>query len=137
MILIQDDPNYAQTLYRIKDWADKGYWSQNANVNTTSMRDSFESGLSGCLIQNLGTSALASLTVNNGGGEMQADIFNPNMGTRRACNIPDGGLSVPIWSKNKERALMVLDYLKFDMEIYKTLRYGIKGVHWEAKGADK
>lgn len=137
VILIQDDPNYVRALYRIKDWADKGYWSKNANVNTTSMRDSFESGLSGCLIQNLGTSALAALTVNNAGGEMQADIFNPNMGTKRACNIPDGGLSVPIWSKNKERALMVLDYLKFDMEIYQTLRYGIKGVHWEPEGEDK
>ena len=137
VILIQDDPNYVQALYKIKEWADKGYWSKNANVNTTSMRDSFESGLSGCLIHNLGTSALASLTINNAGGEMQADIFNPNMGTNRACNIPDGGLSVPIWSRHKERALMVLDYLKFDMEIYQMMRYGIKDVHWKPEGDDK
>jgi len=137
VILIQDDPNYIQTLYKIKEWADKGYWSKNANVNTTSMRDAFESGISGVLIQNLGTSALASMTLNNAGGVPQADIFNPNMDSNRAFNIPDGGLSVPIWSDNWERALMVLDYLKFDMEIYQTLRYGLEGVHWEPAGDDK
>ena len=137
VILIQDDPNYIQTLNKIKGWADKGYWSKNANVNTTSMRDAFESGMSGVLIQNLGTSALASLTINNAGSDMKADIVNLNMDTNRAYNIPDGGLSVPIWSENWERALMVLDYLKFDMDIYQTLRYGLEGVHWEKEGDDR
>lgn len=137
VILIQDDPNYLQMLYKAKEWADKGYWSKNANVNTTSMRDAFESGISGALIHNLGTSALASLTVNNGGGDMRADITNLNMNTNRAYNIPDGGLSVPVWSKHWERALMVLDYLKFDMEIYQMMRYGLEGVHWQREEDDK
>lgn len=137
VILVQDDPNYVETLHKMKSWADKGYWSKNANVNTTSMRDAFESGMSGVLIQNLGTSALASLTINNAGTDRKADIVNLNMDTPRAYNIPDGGLSVPIWSENWERALMVLDYLKFDMDIYQTLRYGLEGVHWEKEGDNR
>ena len=131
VVCLLDDPNYIAALHKVKECADKGYWSKNANVNPTSIRDAFESGASASMIQNIGTASLSSITINNNGKGWKADLTTLNPDTVRSFNIPEGGLAVPAWAPNAERALMVLDYLKFDKDIYQAMRYGIKGTHWE------
>jgi putative aldouronate transport system substrate-binding protein len=135
--LMVDDPDYAAAIKKIKTWADKGYWSKNANVNTTSNRDAFESGTSASLFQNIGTAALSALTINGKDNGWSADIVNVNTQTTRTEAIPSGGISCPIWAKNWERALMTVDFLKFDLDAYHTVRYGLEGVNWKYNGDDK
>ncbi len=44
------------------------------------------------------------------------------------------GMSIFSKSRNPERALMALDYLRNDAEINNLFCYGIEGKHWEASG---
>lgn len=63
-------------------------------------------------------------------------FFNPEKG----ANITDfkqwNFLAVPKVSKNKERAIMFLNWAN-EKENYDLLSYGIEGKHWEAVGDDK
>lgn len=45
------------------------------------------------------------------------------------------GMSIFSKSRNPERALMALDYLRNDAEINNLFCYGIEGKHWEASAS--
>ncbi|MDO4331587.1 MAG: ABC transporter substrate-binding protein [Eubacteriales bacterium] len=47
------------------------------------------------------------------------------------------GIGINVNSKNKERAMMVLNELYTNQELYDTAMLGIEGKHWEAVGDDQ
>ena len=117
----------------MKEWADQGFWSKNAVSNTTSPLDAFENGTSAALFWNLDTCESAKNVVDSEHPEWKAELVNVTPGVVHVKGVYTGdGFAIPAVSENQERAMMVLDVLKFDKECYDIARYGIDGSTYNA-----
>lgn len=124
---------YLEYCKLMKSWADKGFWSKNAVSNTTSPLDAFQNGTSAALFWNLDTCESAKNVVDSEHPEWKAELVNVTPGVVHVKGVYTGdGFAIPAVSENQERALMVLDVLKFDKECYDICRYGIEGSTFNA-----
>ena len=130
-----DQPEFLDVITRLKDWKDRGFWSKNAVVNTQNNTESFQAGKSALALMNANTakSVYASVTAEH--PEWDVRVFDAQDGVPPVLNsYLANGMSIFSKSKNPERALMALDYLRNDEEVNSLLCYGIEGKHWEASG---
>lgn len=124
---------YSEYCRLMKSWADMGFWSQNAVSNTLSPIDAFQNGTSAALFWNLDTCESTKNVVDNEHPEWKAELVNITPGVVHVKGEYIGdGFAIPAISENYERALMVLDLLKFDKECYDISRYGIEGSTYNA-----
>jgi len=128
---LYDTEEYLEYLKLMKSWADKGYWSKNAISNTISPRDAFENGTSASLIWNIDTVEACQISVEAAHPEWKPEIVDvtPDVVRSEGMFLGDG-IAVAESSKNKERAFMMIDLLKFRQDYYELARYGIEGEHW-------
>ncbi len=130
-----DQKTFQDTIARLKDWKDRGFWSRNAVVNTQNNTESFQAGRSALAMMNGNTakSVYASVTAEH--PEWDVRVFDAQDGVPPVLNsYLANGMSIFSKSKNPERALMALDYLRNDKEVNSLFCYGIEGKHWEASG---
>ncbi len=130
-----DQPEFLDVITRLKDWKDRGFWSKNAVVNTQNNTESFQAGKSALALMNANTakSVYASVTAEH--PEWDVRVFDAQDGVPPVLNsYLANGMSIFSKSKNPERALMALDYLRNDEEVNSLFCYGIEGKHWEASG---
>lgn len=119
---------YLEYCNLVKSWSDKGFWTKNAVSNTISPLDAFQNGTSAALFWNLDTCESAKGVVDSEHPEWKAELIDicPDVVHIKGDYTGDG-FAIPEVSENKERALMVLDILKCDKEVYDICRYGIEG----------
>lgn len=110
-----------------------GYWSKNVLANMTDSRESFLKG----------TSAITNLNPINANeeyrrlsaksSEWKLDWWSPYMKLPRPPKSPanNNGMSIPVSSRNPERALMLLEKLHQDQAYADLTTFGIRGKHWE------
>ena len=130
-----DQPEFQGVIERIKDWKDRGFWSKNAVVNTQNNTESFQAGKSALALCNVNTakSIYAQMTAEH--PEWDVRVFDAQEDVPPVLNsYLANGMSIFSKSRNPERALMALDYLRNDAEINNLFCYGIEGKHWEASG---
>lgn len=133
-----DTPEYAKYLKLTKELADSGVWSKNAIVSKDDKAALFTSGKSAMLSWNLNTLSNTVQKISKEHPDWKTEIVDVSPDAKRYVNSYLGnGIAVHATSKNPERALMVLDLLRYDKEIHDLTNYGIKGVHWEPVGDDK
>ena len=130
-----DTPEYPKQLQLEKDLADNGVWSKNAIVSKDDRTALFTSGKTAMMTWNLKTLSTAWQQVNKDHPDWKPEIVDVSPDAKRYVNSYLGnGIGIHATSKNPERALMVLDLLRYDKEIHDLTNYGIKGVHWDAVG---
>ncbi len=126
---------FKDTIERLKDWKDRGFWSKNAVVNTQNNTESFQAGKSALAMMNVNTAKSVYASVSAEHPEWDIRVFDAQDGVPPVLNsYLANGMSIFSKSKNPERALMALDYLRNDEEINSLFCYGIEGKHWEAAG---
>jgi putative aldouronate transport system substrate-binding protein len=118
---------YARRFYQ------NGYWSKNVLANTTDSREAFLNG----------TSAITNLNPINANEEYrrltakhpewELDWWSPYQRLTHPPKSPanNNGMSIPISSKNPERALMLLEKLHQDQAYADLTTFGIRGRHWD------
>ncbi len=115
----------------MKEWADKGFWSKSAIANATDVKESFLNGTSASFTQNLGTVGAVASEVEKNHPEWKPEIYDLNPEADRFFAAYTGdGVAVVANSKHQDRAFMALDLLKFDQELYRLVRHGIEGTHY-------
>ena len=130
-----DQPAFLETITRLKDWKDRGFWSKNAVVNTQNNTESFQAGKSALAMMNANTAKSVYASVSAEHPEWDIRVFDAQEGVPPVLNsYLANGMSIFSKSKHPERALMALDYLRNDEEINSLFCYGIEGKHWEAAG---
>ncbi len=130
-----DYPAFKDTIERLKDWKDRGFWSKNAVVITQNNTESFQAGKSALAMMNVNTAKSVYASVSAEHPEWDIRVFDAQDGVPPVLNsYLANGMSIFSKSKNPERALMALDYLRNDEEINSLFCYGIEGKHWEAAG---
>lgn len=133
-----DTQQYMDFVTKMKEFADKGYWSKNSIASKETRDDAFKSGKAAAMVWNVGSVANAVTTMNKSNPEWKAEVVDINPGAKKLINpYTNNGMAINATSKNPERALMAIDLLRHDRDIYDLTNYGIKGTHWEPVGEDK
>lgn len=121
-----------------KELYEKGYWSPDSLATTEEAQDGFLNGTSTSFMWNKGTTVNYCNEANKAHPEWKATIVDIATGIPKAVNpYINNGVAINAASKNKERAMMVLNEFYTNKEVYDLTAYGINGVHYEAVGDDQ
>ncbi|SDD50775.1 putative aldouronate transport system substrate-binding protein [Paenibacillus sp. UNCCL117] len=137
LVDIAQTPQYLEFAKKMAEWSKKGYWTKNAMVNKTPIKDSFLAGKSASMGGNVVNGGLTVTTANQKNPEWKAEMYDLYNGKATFVNPYIGnGMSINANSKNPERAMMALDLIRNNEDIFNLASYGIKGKHYELT-ADK
>lgn len=137
-ILTSDEYNTIKKPWfeKMYDAAQKGYWTSDAPIAKYTEKDQFKSGRSASCIENLSNipTIYNSVMLDHPDWDVRAYPILPDGKTSRVNPSTQNGISIGAFSKNPERALMVLDLLRHDKELNMLTTYGIQGEYWEEDG---
>lgn len=135
---IVDRPEFLETVKKLKDWKDRGFWSKSAPVNTRNNKESFMAGKSASTLINSNTAKSIYHNIATEHPEWDIRIVDGQFEAPTVINsYLANGMSIFSKSKHPERALMALDLLRNDEEIHNLFSYGVEGVHWKPVGEKK
>ncbi|CAM4510776.1 putative aldouronate transport system substrate-binding protein [Paenibacillus endophyticus] len=127
-----DDPEYAGRLEMLYEMAQNGVWEKDSIVSKTVWLDAFKEGKTAAFNSNILNAASAMEAINLVHPEWKPEVVDIHPSAKRTRSpFNGGGIAIHATSKNPERALMALDLLRYDKEIWDLTVYGIEGKHWE------
>jgi putative aldouronate transport system substrate-binding protein len=128
-----EHPAFKEALQYARRFYLAGYWPKNVLANKSDSREAMLNG----------TSAITNLNPINANEEYrrlkaknpswELDWWSPYQRLTHPPKSPanNNGMSIPISSKNPERALMLLEKLHQDQNYHDLTTYGIRGKHWD------
>ncbi len=134
IFLAVDRPELKEYSVKVKEWYDNGVFSKSVLSNTTSAEEAYRNGKSAFAWTS--SPATANIIYN----DLKAVPTAANWDTRfysmyskiqKTFNFMKTAVSVSKTSKNKKGALIVLNAVYEDKELYNLIRYGIEGKHYE------
>lgn len=130
-----DTQEYLDFAYKMKEMYDKGYWSADSASSNDTRNDNWTQGKSATMVWNLGSVVNYAREINTANPDWKATIIDiaPNVAKKPNSYI-NNGIAINAASENPERAMMVINELYTNPEIYDLTSLGIEGVHWEAAG---
>lgn len=132
---VVDTEEYKNYALKMKEFAERGYWSADSIVRKATRDEDFINGKSAVMVWNLGSVADRVERINEKHPQWEAEIVDLSKGVIRTVNpYTNNGMAINATSKNPERALMALNLLRYNKEIQELTWYGIEGVHWNAEG---
>lgn len=129
IFFLYESDEFKEFAAQMKECAAAGDWSMSSINNQTDVKDSMLNGTSAVYIENLGTCGAVANSITQSNPEWKPEIYDLNMDKVSTAVYDGDGYAVPYTSKNPERALMALDILKNDPDVYVTVRYGIPDYH--------
>ena len=121
---------YKQYCLEMAEWAAKGVWSSDAISDTSDVQAYFENGTSGAFVWNSSIYTAGKNLEAAGTGTYSVADITPDSLRRRASYSTDA-IAITTNSKDQERAALVLDYMKNDVNLNRLLMGGIEGEHYE------
>ncbi len=118
----------------MKKFADEGFWSRSA-LSDTNDSEAYNNGLCAAVVagQNPNKNITAITTYKEKHPEWKSEYiaYGETSGVIFPAHATQNATSILASSKNKDRALMVLDLLLYDKELNSLVEYGIKGTHYD------
>ena len=119
----------------MKELADAGSWSPDVLNSNDERQTGLLSGRTASMIWNLGSCRLYAKQANTENPDWNVTICDPVSSQPKKVNsYINNGVAINASSKNKERAMMVLNEFYTNPEVYDLAMLGIEGKHWEAAG---
>lgn len=133
-----DTDEYIEYAHKMKEFANKGYWSKDSLLIKVDRDEDFMKGNSAVMAWNVGSVSDRVERLNKTNPEWKAEIVDVTKGIKRTIMpYTNNGMAINAKSKNPERALMALDLLRYDKDIYDLTWYGIENVHWESGSSNE
>lgn len=130
-----DWDGFAEYANMAKELYEAGCWSADALATTEERQDSFLRGTAAAMVWNRGTLLIYSRQANSEHPDWNCTLIDPNLNNPKKVNFYiNNGVGINANSKNKERAMMVLNEFYTNTDIYDLASLGIEGTHWEAVG---
>lgn len=135
---ILDWDEFTKYSSKMKEMCEKGYWSADSQNSQDEKQDNFLNGKSAVMTWNLSNQLTYGRIADNEHPDWKCRIidFAPGL-EQKVYPYTNNGMAINVNSKNKERAMMVLNELYTNPEIYDLAQLGIEGIHWEAVGDDQ
>lgn len=126
---------YTSDLYKdycleMADLASAGVWSSDAINDTSDAQAYFENGTSGSFVWNSSVFTAGENLESSGLGTYAVYDVTPDVKRNRGWYSVDA-IAITQKSEDPERAALVLDYMKGDVNLNRLLLGGIEGVHYE------
>lgn len=123
------EPEFLEYCKTMRRWQEKGFWSKSVMANETSSLDSFENGNSAIALCNMESGNNLYKQTKKNFPEAEIGFYNvyEHKPTVKSLPLISNGMAIPRVSKNKERALMLLEKLHTDPEYNHLTTYGIEG----------
>lgn len=126
---------YTSEFYRdycieMANLAKAGAWSSDAINDTSDAQAYFENGTSGSFVWNNSVFSAGRNMENGGVGTYTAYDLSPDVKRCRGSYSVDA-VAITQKSADPERAALVLDYMKGDVDLNRLMLGGIEGVHYE------
>jgi len=123
-------PAYEEYINLMRDGFEKGFWSKDILMAKNTSVVNFENGTSAASVMSLGNFNAAYIRLKDTHPEWDIKWFGP------AKQYPDiinqyGGMSIGAKCNNPERAMMVLECIRTDEELFDLMTYGIRGKHFD------
>lgn len=132
-----DSEPFVSYLKLAKTMYDKGFWSPDSLATTEERQDGFLNGTAASMIWNIGTAKNYAQQANREHPEWKCTIIDVSPNVQKAVNpYINNGVAINASSKNKERAMMVLNEFYTNPAVQDLTALGIEGVHWKAVGDD-
>lgn len=124
---------YTAWARRMKDYANRGYWSRNALSSTLSAYDMIQLGTSPMSIENTDglSKVVNALSTNFPDYAVDFWSFTNLTGYAIPNSILSDGFAIPFISKNAERTMTIVEAIKTDKQLYDLWMYGIQGYHYD------
>ncbi len=130
-----DWDGFAKYCKEMKELADAGSWSPDVLNSNDERQTGLLSGRTASMIWNLGSCRLYAKQANTENPDWNVTICDPVSSQPKKVNsYINNGVAINASSKNKERAMMVLNEFYTNPEVYDLAMLGIEGKHWEAAG---
>jgi len=114
---------------------DMGFWSKDSLASQDQRQDGLLKGTSAGMAWNLDSVKRFAAEANNAHPEWNVTIVDyAKQWPKRVNAYINNGMAINAASKNKERAMKVLNEFYTDKAVYDLAAYGIEGVHWIAEG---
>ncbi len=125
-----DFMNYAK---KMREFYKAGFWSADTLSSTEARSDSWQQGRAAIMSWNIGTVTRLAREMNAAHPDWKATFVDPLSTNKKQFNAYiNNGVGINAASKYPERAMMVINELMTDKEVYDLTSLGIEGVHWEA-----
>lgn len=113
-----DRPEYLEYAKKMKEFADKGYWSSDSISSKATRDEDFMAGKTATMVWNIGSVADRAERMNKTHPEWDVQVADQTTGINRMINTyTNNGIAINSISKNPERALMAIDLLRYDKDI--------------------
>ncbi|MCR4729154.1 MAG: ABC transporter substrate-binding protein [Lachnospiraceae bacterium] len=123
---------------QMKELAVAGAWSPDVLNSTDERQDGLLNGRTATMTWNLGTCRTYAKQAESEHPEWEMTLIDPVATMPKKVNsYINNGVAINSRSKNKERAMMVLNEFYTNPEVYDLAYLGIEGKHWEAVGTDQ
>ncbi|MFD0693219.1 extracellular solute-binding protein [Paenibacillus sp. GCM10027628] len=126
-------PEYTEWVKKMKDWADKGYWSKSTLASKAEAGDFIKTGQGAVYWRNpAGAGGFFNDPVIKSANIELGYLPFTRFHNYAVPNLSiNNGMAIPKSSTHPERSLMVLDKLRNDPAYFDLMTYGIKGLHYD------
>lgn len=118
---------YEAFVNRQRDWYNQGYWSASVLSEKSNNNDFFKMGLSAVNLSNIPTAATTLRGAEDNGFEAKYYVVEGDSKIERT-SYKGNGYALSMNAANAERAVMFLELVNQDQEVYDAIIYGIEGV---------
>ena len=123
---------------QMKELADAGAWSSDVLNSSDERQTGLLTGRTAGMIWNTGSTMTYAKQANAENPDWNVTIVDPVASQPKKVNsYINNGVAINASSKNKERAMMVLNEFYTNPDVYDLAMLGIEGKHWEAVGDDQ
>ncbi len=117
---------------RMRQWADKGYWTKDVLSSQQSAKDNFLNGLSASFITHMADWSGTFGSINEKlGVDTDFYCFAESLGKIKRKMGVENSTVISTTSDNPERALMAIEKFMTDESYYRLIQYGIEGRQYE------
>lgn len=121
---------YKDYCLEMAEMAKGGIWSTDAINDTSDAQAYFENGTSGSFVWNTSVFNAGKNLEDAGAGTYAVYDVTPDVKRNRGSYSVDA-IAISQKSADPERAALVLDYMKGDVNLNRLLLGGVEGTHWE------
>lgn len=135
---ILDWDGFADYCKLAKEMADAGVWSKDVLNTNDEQQTGLLTGKAATMTGGIDVCRTYANQANEENPDWNVVLADPDADhPKKILPYTNEGIGINVNSKNKERAMMVLNELYTNPELYDTAMLGIEGKHWEAVGDDQ
>jgi putative aldouronate transport system substrate-binding protein len=130
-----DWDKYDQFCRDMQRFYDLGFWSRDSLASSDQRQDGLLKGTSASMYWNLGSTKRFAAEANAAHPDWDVTLVDYSQRWPKRVNAYiNNGMAINAASKNKERAMMVLNEFYTNRAVYDLAWGGIEGTHWIAEG---